>query len=299
MLQLSDYTVDISIYDDHVPQARALLPGDLISLVNVHCYTQLGYTVPEIILHGGSTFGRSLRKLTSDTSAGAALLKQLELIPVPSTDPAPALALPEDAPRSLQMSPTECFYPEQKIFSLYDILEHPLNKTLFKIRVLLHSHTPDSYAKMVKHACKNCKNLANRLPDKCFKCGETEFRKALSLTLSVQDASVTVPAQVICVDDIARNFLGVDRVNTSADCTALGGVMGRWCDLHVICKVTPGGSTKLILSHTVIKPTEEVAGSAQPTPLQPTPLQPTPLQPTPLQPTEPSTSAIPGPSTAV
>jgi hypothetical protein len=159
-----------------------------------------------------------------------------------------------DDPRSVQTSPTECLYPEQTLTALAKILSKPINKGLYKVRVYLHSLLPESYAAMIESCCEHCGSVKNLEHNQCTKCKESDFLKVACFRLLVQDTSLSEPVLVTCFGGQAKEFVGVNRIKTSFDLQPLSRVVGRWFDMHVLCKVLPDRQVKLTLAHTIIKP---------------------------------------------
>jgi len=251
LLQLDQYTVDVTIFDDHMDFAKSLLPGDFISLTNVHCYIPYGLSQPEVILHGGTSYNRGVKKLETEGLTEKWMQNRIDEIPIEPETSTTDLSLPEDEPRSVQTSPTECLYPEQSLTTLTKILNEPSNKGLYKIRVYLHSHLPETYPAMIKICCERC-NTVNT-SEQCAKCKESDFVKTLYFKFLVQDDSSEELVPVFCFGGQARDFVGVERIKTSFDLEPLNLVVGRWCDLHVLCKVQSDGKVKLMLAHTIVK----------------------------------------------
>ena len=254
LLQLDQYTVDISVYDNHIKFAQSLLPGDFISVTNVHCYIPYGLSQPEFILHGGTKFNRGIKKLDKNTVTKW-MENKIDAIPIEVETSKTVNSLEDnpDVPRSVQTSPTECLYPEQTLTSLARIFEKPANKGLYKVRVYIHRHNPDSYANMIKNTCEQCNSVKSPDSDNCVECSESLFVKMAYFKFLVQDLSVAEPIAVLCFGGQAREFLGVDRINTSFDLEPLSRVVGRWCDMHLLCKVQSDGEVKLVLAHTIVK----------------------------------------------
>ncbi|KAL5260234.1 hypothetical protein ACHWQZ_G010378 [Mnemiopsis leidyi] len=254
LLQLDQYTVDISVYDDHMNLAKSLLPGDFISVTNVHCYIPYGLNQPEFILHGGRQFNRGIKKLNTSTVTKW-MENKIDGIPLEVETSTEICSLEDnpDEPRSVQTSPTECLYPEQTLTSLSRILEKPTDKGLYKVRVYIHRHNPDSYANMIKDTCEQCNSVKSQDSDNCAECSGLLFVKMAYFKFLVRDLSVAEPISVLCFGGQARDFLGVDRINTSFDLEPLCRVVGRWCDLHLLCKVLSEHEVKLMLAHTIVK----------------------------------------------
>ena len=255
LLQVDQYTVDISVFDEHMDIAKALLPGDFISLTNVHCYIPYGLSQPEFILHGGSDYNRGIKKLDKTGKIAKWMQNKIDAIPIETEDNTIPFSLENypDDPRSVQTSPTECLYPEQTLTTLASILSNPANKGLYKVRVYLHSHLPDSYAGMIQSCCERCGTVKGLEHGECPKCKESDFVNMVYFKFLVQDQSVTEAVSVFCFGGQAKEFVGVERVGTSFDLDPLNRVVGKWCDIHVLCKVQGEGQVKLMLANTIIK----------------------------------------------
>ena len=253
LLQLDAYTVDVNVFDDHIIFAKSLKPGNFISLKNLHCYTPFGLSSPELILHGGNKYGRGVSKISPECRTAVKLQVKLDSIPLEVPEDIRVEPPPLDDPRCVQTSPTECLYPEQSLTSLASIAGSPQNRTLYKVRVYVHCHVPDSYASMVMFMCSNCLSVPDIKAESCSECDEGTVSKIAHFALVVQDESVSNPIEVYCARNLVTTFLSIDRINNGTDLVSLENVLGRWCDMHVLCLITPDQSVKVFLSHTIIK----------------------------------------------
>jgi len=237
---LTEYYVDVQIYESHREAAATFQPGDIVEFTNLHMYTPQGLKLPEVILHNGDAFRRGLVKLAEDDSRATPLVERISGITVIEEEPELPPLPDDETSRSLQTSVTECLYEELEVQSLAFIkdnisttLQGTDNYKKYKSRIVIDSvesgDGTECYQDCVRPYCALCgvfgEEGATQCPNDNYQMVDKFF-----FILNVRDASST--ARIICSGEAAQEFLDTEHVRPSL-VAKVAKTINRWCDVHV------------------------------------------------------------------